>query len=169
MTAGRHFVILWMAVAAMAAGCASNYDERERPPRPSVKGGEFGSAACFLRRSVQDFEVLDDRNLIIFAPGKADAYHMQVSPPNGQLRFVHVLAFESPNSRICGYAGDDLVIADAGIGPRRLSVTGVYRLDAAALEGLQVRFGKKTVAGVAAPKPGEGAEIERSLDPEQKP
>ena len=154
--------------AALAAGCASS-DEREHPPRPSVRAGEFGTPGCFLRQSVQNFDVLDDRNLIIYAPGKADAYHVQVSPPSGQLRFAHALAFESQGSSVCGYAGDGLIIAEAGTGPRRLSITGIYRLDAAALDGLQVRFGKKSVPGATTPQAGEGAEIERGLDAEQKP
>jgi hypothetical protein len=152
----------------MAAGCASSGDS-ERPPRPSVKAGEFGTPGCFLRQSVQNFEVLDDRNLIVFAPRKTDAYHVQVSPSSGELRFTHTLAFESQGSSVCGYGRDGLIVAETGTGPRRLSITSVYRLDAAALDGLRVRFGKQTVPGATTPKAGEGAEIERGLDPEQAP
>jgi hypothetical protein len=158
---GRVAVLL---VAAAALGCASS-GEQQKPARPSVRGGEFGTAGCFLRRLVQDFEVLDDRNLIVFAPGRSDAYHVQVSPPDEQLRFTQLLAFESRDSRVCGYAGDSLTIADGAAGPRRLSVIGSYRLDPAALQGLEARFGiaSAPASGPGQPQPGGGAEIERDL------
>jgi hypothetical protein len=158
-----------LLVAAIAVGCTSS-GEQQRPPRPSVRGGEFGTPGCFLRRLVQDFEVLDDRNLIVFAPGRSDAYHVQVSPPDGQLRFAQLLAFESRDSRICGYAGDSLTMADGTAGPRRLSVTGSYRLDPAALQGLEARFGMAAAParGPAQPQPGEGAAIERDLGSDRR-
>ncbi len=158
-----HRIVVWMAVAMVTGGCASHADG-ERRPRPSVKGGEFGTAACFPRHSIHDFKILDDRNLIIFAPGKSDAYHVQVSPPAAELRFADALGFESHNSRICGIAGDELIIPDAVARRSYRSVTGVYRLDAPALEGLQGRFGPGPVPGKQTPQQGEGAAIERELD-----
>ena len=157
--------ILSLFVATLVAGCAGNGSER--PPRPSVRAGEFGKPACFLRHTVHDFEVLNDRNLIIFAPGRSNAYHVQVSPPDDGLRFAEALAFQSSSSQICGYAGDSLITGGAGGGPGRLTITGVWRLDTAALEGLEGRFGKQTAPGSTAPTPGKGAEIE-PLDPQPK-
>ncbi len=157
-----------MALALVLSACTAGQTGRETPSRPTVQAGEFGTADCFLRRTVQDFEVLDDRNLIVFAPGKSEAYHIQVSMPATELRFASVLAFESRSSRICGYAGDSLLIGDAGPGLRRLPVAGVYRLDEVALEGLQARFGRGAGrAGSQAPQPGGGATIERDLGAEQ--
>jgi hypothetical protein len=151
-----------VAAALLASACGTNQGS-ERPPRPTVRAGEFGAPDCFLRRSVQNFQVLDDRNLIIFAPGKADAYHVQVSPPVVELRFANALAFESRNSRVCGYAGDEVLVGDSGREFSRISVMAVYRLDARALDGLQARFGQAPVPGKPEPQPGEGAELERDL------
>jgi hypothetical protein len=151
-----------IVLAAVVAGCAAAPDA-ERARRPSVKPGEFGTPGCFLPRTVLDFTVLDDRNLVVFAPGRGDAYHVQVSPPSASLRFAQRLAFRSNDSRLCGYAGDSLLVADAPGYDARLSVTGVYRLDERALAGLQARFGKAPPAAAPAPQPGPGAAIEREL------
>lgn len=69
----------------------------------------------------------NSRNLVIFAPGKTDAYHGQVSPPSGQLRPARVRAIQSASSGICGDGGDDLIMADGGVSPQRLAVTGNWR------------------------------------------
>ncbi len=108
------------------------------------------------------FEVLDDRNLIVFAPGRSDPYHMQVSPASSGLRHATVLAFEASSAQICGYAGDSLLVEQPGGGLQRLSVIGVYRLDGPALAGLEARFGKAAPVRPA-PQPAAGAEIERDL------
>ena len=158
---GRHLVTA--SAFALLAACAGRGGDR--PPAPAVRGGEFGRPSCFLRDTVHDFEVLDDRDLIVFAPGRANAYHVQVSPPDSGLRFVESLAFWSSGSQICGFAGDSLITGRMG-GPERLSVTGVWVLDQRALEGLENRFGKRH-AGMAAPLPGKGAEIE-PLEPPPK-
>lgn len=149
-------------VAALLAGCAAVGDGGQ-PARPSVRAGEFGEASCFLRRTVMDFEVLDDRNLIVFAPGRSDPYHMQVSPASSGLRHATVLAFEASSAQICGYAGDSLLVEQPGGGLQRLSVIGVYRLDGPALAGLEARFGKAVAPVQPAPQPAAGAEIERDL------
>jgi hypothetical protein len=150
------------AAALVAAGCASQAGEA-RPVRPSVRPGEFGTPDCFVARLARDFVALDDRNLIVFAPGTSDAYHVQVSPSSGDLRFASTLAFESRNTQVCGHAGDRLMMADAGSRGQRLSVTGVYRLDERELDGLRARFGKAAPGETPAPAPGEGAAIEREL------
>jgi hypothetical protein len=155
-----------LVTAALAHGGCTSQSGQERPSRPSVKPGEFGAADCFTARLVRDFDALDDRNLIVFGPGKSDAYHVQVSPPSPDLRFTDVLAFESRGAaRICGHAGDDLLVADAGH-RERLSVIGVWRLDERALQGLRARFGASRPAPTPAPQPGEGAQIERDLPPQ---
>jgi hypothetical protein len=154
-----------LAAVALLPGCAAIGDG-DLPVRPSVRAGEFGEASCFLRRTVMDFEVLDDRNLIVFAPGRSEPYHMQVSPGSSGLRHATVLAFEASSAQICGYAGDSLLVEQPGGGLQRLSVIGVYRLDEPALAGLEARFGKAVAPARPAPQPAAGAEIERDLGQE---
>ncbi len=158
--------LAWLVLPLLSA-CAGGGGE-EQPARPFVRAGEFGQADCFLRRTVMDFEVLDDRNLIVFAPSRSDPYHMQVSPASSGLRHATVLAFEASSARICGYAGEALLVEQPGGGLQRLSVIGVYRLDEPALAGLEARFGKAAVPAKPVPQPAAGAEIERDLAGEQR-
>ncbi|MCC7259320.1 MAG: hypothetical protein IT486_13220 [Gammaproteobacteria bacterium] len=151
-----------IVVGLLLSGCAGGPDATERT-RPAVAAGEFGTPDCVLRHIVADFDVLDDRNLILFAAGGAEAYHVQVSPPATELRFTDALALESRSTRICGYAGDALLVDVAGQGPRRLAVIGVFRLDEAALAGLRARFGHGPPRPPAVVQPGAGAVIERDL------
>jgi hypothetical protein len=155
MMAARRPRLAIAAAALATAGCTSQAGEG-RPARPAVRPGEFGTPGCFAPRLARDFVPLDDRNLIVFAPGTSDAYHVQVSPST--------LAFESRNTQVCGHAGDRLMMADAGSHGQRLAVTGVYRLDERELDGLRVRFGKTMRGATPAPAQGDGAEIERELE-----
>lgn len=154
----RVFLLL---IAGFSGGC-STLQSQEQVARPTVNPGEFGTSACFFARQALDFEALDDRNLVVFAPSKDNAYHVQISPPAMDLRFANGVAFASRNTQICGYAGDDLLLVN-GASQRRYSVIGVYRLDAAALDALRARFGRVPASAPAEPEPEEGAEIERQL------
>lgn len=156
-TTGSIAVATLIQLAACAGGSSA------ARPSPSVKPGEFGTAACFYRRQVEDFTVLDPSNLIVYAPNKANAYHVYVSPPEPELRSASTLGFSSRSSEICGYSRDALVLDAAG-GHHRVPIFGVYRLNDAALSGLLTRF---RLNG-AKPKPADGAvagpKIDRSLD-----
>jgi hypothetical protein len=154
--------LLCLLIALSAAGCSAP-DATTRAPKTSVKPGEFGAADCFYSRQAQDFKVLDDHNLIVFAPSRTSAYHVVISPPSPELRFANALGFESRNTRICGYAGERLLLAD-GPGARPYAVMGVYRLDEAALQGLTTRFGIGETPKQVEPQPADGAEIEKDLD-----
>jgi hypothetical protein len=154
--------LVGLLIVLSAVGCSAT-DATTRAPKPSVKAGEFGAADCFYSRQAQDFKVLDDHNLIVFAPSRTSAYHVVISPPSSELRFANAMGFESRNTRICGYAGDRLLLAD-GPGARPYAVMGVYRLDEAALQGLSTRFGVGEAPVQTEPQPADGADIEKDLD-----
>lgn len=162
-TINRLAVIAAMGVLALGHGGCASPESSGRPARPVVRPGEFGEAACFFARQAQDFQALDDRNLIVFAPSQSQAYHLQISPPASDLRFANGLAFVSRHTQVCGYPGDDVVVAE-GPAPRRHSITGVWRLDDAALQALRLRFGHGEAPRPVAPAAPEGATIEPELD-----
>jgi hypothetical protein len=151
----------WFAVL-VGNGCAT-HDWSERRARPSVKPGEFGESGCFFARQAQNFQALDDRNLIVLAPSESQAYHLQISPPAFGLRFANGLAFVSNKIQLCGYPGDALLL-DEGGGQRRFSITGVWRLNEDSLQALRARFGHGDAPKPIAPAPPEGASVERELD-----
>lgn len=126
---------------------------KTRVPPPSLTG----TAACFYARQVQDFEVLNRSNLIVYAPNDRHAYHVLISPPSVELRWANALAFLPANDRICGYAGERLVIPAAGTG-QSPAIVAVSRLSPEGLETL--RGGADVAAPVVPAQPGQGAEIE---------
>jgi hypothetical protein len=144
-----------------AAGCASSPATRPAAV-PTVRAGEFGRQDCFLAREAQDFEVLDASNLLLYVPDRRTAYHVHVSPPAPELRHAQVLGFQSRHTRVCGYAGDRLVLDAAG-GAQEHSVTGVYFVDEAAVATLRSRFGLEPRAAPPAPVAPEPGGVQRDL------
>lgn len=168
---GRHRGLLsWakgaLAIAGVIGLAACSTGSGAGRSRPSVKPGEFGTAACFYRSLIEDFTVLDQSNLVVYAPNKANAYHVYISPPDPELGFATTLGFWSRSSQICGYAGDALVLKTAGQSGRA-SIFGVYRLNEAALSGLLARFRLNDARPRPADGTGTGPKIDRSLDDTQ--
>ena len=137
-------------------GCAAVPDSSV--DEGAINAGSTSNQACFYKRQVQDFEVLDRSNFIVYAPNKSRPYHVRISPPSTDLKFANALAFSSRGNRICGYAGDTVLIGVRN--DRRYSVTGVYRLDEIMLEQVLGAYGNVDIET----EPTEGAEIERDLE-----
>jgi hypothetical protein len=74
------------------------------------------------------------------------------------LRFAETLVFLPADARICGYAGERLIV---GTGPaiETLSVIDVSRLAPGSLAALRASAAEETPLP-ARPQPGPGAEIE---------
>ncbi len=157
------------AVATLAAAmvaCAPATGGRRAANLPSP--ADTGTPACFYAGQVSDFSVLDRSNLIVYAPSRQTAYHVRISPPATSLRATDRLSFGPRDARICGYAGERLIVPD-GRGGERFSIIGVSRLTEAGLESLLVAAGRAAGAGAAEeaqPEPAAGAEIHRELEPD---
>ncbi len=154
-------VVVMTLVAATLAACAAGGGAGDT--QPQVSREPAGTSACFYRRQVSDFRALDRSNLIVYAPSKSNAYQVQISPPSTDLRFANAIAFSSRSSRICGYAGERIILG-SGPSPREYSVIGVYRLDDVGLQRLLETYGIGQAAEPLEPEETEGAEIERDLD-----
>jgi hypothetical protein len=101
--------------------------------------------------------VLDRSNLIVYAPTKNNAYHVRISPPSTELRDANALSFGANETRICGYAGDRVLIE--GSRDRSYAVIDVARLSPEGLAALlELRAGAPKPVPV--PQPGPGAEVE---------
>lgn len=149
----------------LAGGCTVG-TSREDSQRAAARE-PAGTSACFYRRQVSDFRVLDRSNLIVYAPSKSNAYQVQISPSSTELKFADAIAFSSRRNRICGYAGDRLIIG-SGPSPREYSVSGVYRLDEVGLQRLLELHGIGKPGEPLEPEETEGAEIERDIDPAEE-
>jgi len=153
-------VSLYCSVLAscILAGCAGR-DGQARVDKASVSAPSLtGTAACFYPREVQDFRVLDRSNVILYSPNDANAYHLRVSPPSTELRFAESLAFLPAGGRICGYAGERLIVGPP-TSAQRFAIIDVARLSPGSLQTL--RGGSEDRAAPAArPRPGPGADVE---------
>lgn len=116
-----------------------------------------GTAACFYPRDVQDFRVVDRSRVILYAPNDANAYQLRISPPSTELRFAESLAFLPAGGRICGFAGERLVVGPA-TSAQRFAIIDVIRLSPGSLQTLRGGAAEGTTPPV--PQPGPGADVE---------
>jgi len=123
--------------------------------------------ACVFTRSITDFRALDRNKLVVWSPGRRNAYLVELSMPVFDLKFANQLAVidRDDNGQLCGYGMDRIVVNSH---PREAStVMGVTRLDDAAIAALEQQYGvtltrKKTKAGNA----GRGASQSAPAQPE---
>ena len=104
------------------------------PPPPPLENGND----CFPRRSVSNFEVLSRTHLIVFAPSKRHPYLVEVSGTCVGLRFSETIAFESRDSRICSYGGDDLLVERS-----RCPIRNITKFDEASLELVRAQYSQR--------------------------
>ncbi|MSR09744.1 MAG: hypothetical protein EXR82_09545 [Gammaproteobacteria bacterium] len=154
-------IALW---ACLLAGCSLTPDRAASSKAPIPPPSATGPSACFFPREVQSFRVLDRSNLIVYAPDDRSAYHVRIASPSTSLRFVERVAFDPPNARICGYAGERLVIG-RGTGTQRVPVIDVSRLAPGSLAALQAGSEGEALP-TARPQPGPGPAIEGTTSPE---
>jgi len=145
----------------IVVGCTS--DGELSGSKSSMSAGNRSS--CFNSSSINDYEVLDRGNLIVYGRPRKRAYHLQISPPNLDLGGTDMISFRSWSSRICGYAGDELIIPNDIFQPR-YSITNVTELDETGLYNLMVQFGKAEPLEEVEPEVTGEPEISRELDNE---
>lgn len=96
--------------------------------------------ACTWFRSIDDWQRLDDRNLIVWGPGKT-AYHVELSMPLFDLRTAESIAFIDGNrdGQLCGFGMDQVVVPHAPIFESS-TILGMTRLDAAGVQQLGAQY-----------------------------
>jgi hypothetical protein len=118
-----------------------------------------GSSDCISTRTIRDYRVLDDANLVVTAQASRQ-YHVTLSRRAPGLRSSWKIGFRSTSGRICG--GFDDILVDDGFGPERIRIASIAQLTPEEYEALLVRFGKKEPAIEPAPANDEvdSAEVE---------
>ncbi len=124
-----------------------------------AKVGRFphstAKADCFFPRRVDNFEVLNDSNLLVF-DGRRRVYHVEVAPPAMDLRHAYGIEFYGTSGRICGNAGERMRVRNGTLSSFPQSVVGVYRLDENMEAVVRAHFGQAT----ALPVPPEDQEAD---------
>ena len=139
-----------MLVACAGSGEPSLGDE----PRVVAGGSD-----CISTRTIRDYRVLDDANLVVTAQASRQ-YHVTLSRRAPGLRSSWKIGFRSASGRVCG--GFDDILVDDGFGPESIRIASITQLTPEEYEALLVRFGKREPAIEPAPANDEveSAEVE---------
>lgn len=114
--------LILTALPAAILGCAGGGPTEEVAERTTPVGAD-----CFTVSLARNFRHLDDHNLIVYAAGR-EPYHVELSQACFGLRGDFAIALRSRTDRMCGFAGDSVIVRGAGF-PERCSVVSVRRLD----------------------------------------
>ncbi|MCW8846387.1 MAG: DUF6491 family protein [Gammaproteobacteria bacterium] len=129
------FLLLWLCLSFLAS-CASVTDD------PAAGAGESeGTQKCLFARTIHNFEVLDDNNLIVWAPDRRSPYKVEILGGCLNLKLANTIAFNT-RGMLCGYAGERVIYKD--MGRKQTCVVGsVRKLSAQEMNALLVEYGKK--------------------------
>lgn len=142
-------------ILGILSACASP-DGRQRTAGDEV---EYRGSDCILIRTVRDYSLLDDRNLLIWGPGKR-AYYVTLFRPAFELRSSIRIGFSSRDDQLCPYGGDAIVVGT--FNREEIGIQAISRVSEEEAEQLLVRYGRKEPDEQQAPEPAEveGAEVE---------
>tara|TARA_B100002049_G_scaffold56661_1_gene40409 strand:- start:45 stop:569 length:525 start_codon:yes stop_codon:yes gene_type:complete len=153
------YLILLLQPVILITSCGQETElSNKSTPRYTMMEG----SSCFNSRDIEDYMVLDRSNLIVYGRPSSRAYHIEISPPATSIRGSDMISFVSWSGRICGFAGDDLLIPNS-IYNERHSIISVKRLDETAQYNLLVRFGKAEPVIEVQPEDDSSPEIKREL------
>ena len=157
------YLILLLQPVILITSCGQEAElSNKSTPRYTMMEG----SSCFNSRDIEDYMVLDRSNLIVYGRPSSRAYHIEISPPATSIRGSDMISFASWSGRICGFAGDDLLIPNS-IYNERHSIISVKRLDETAQYNLLVRFGKAEPVIEVQPEDDSSPEIKRDLGEEE--
>jgi hypothetical protein len=135
---------------------------------PSTDPGEIRDqkvgSDCIWERSIRDYTVLDDSNLIV-RESRSKNYHMELSRRAWGLKSSWQIGFRSSAGRICG-GTSDIIVRDGALDRSSLDgairIRSIRRLTPEDEEDLLIRFGKKEpeIEQPRQPEEVEGAEVE---------
>ena len=153
------YLILLLQPVILITSCGQETElSNKSTPRYTMMEG----SSCSNTRDIEDYMVLDRSNLIVYGRPSSRAYHIEISPPATSIRGSDMISFVSWSGRICGFAGDDLLIPNS-IYNERHSIISVKRLDETAQYNLLVRFGKAEPVIEVQPEDDSSPEIKREL------
>ena len=153
-----------LAAALILTSCAtagSDATAASRPGRIASFPHNLANADCFYRSRIDNFEVLNEANLLVF-DGRRRVYHVEISPPSMDLRHAYGIGFRSSTGRVCGNPGERLQISGGALGGFPSAVIGVYRLDAVTQTAVRAHFGQ-AVAQPQLPEDEDAAAIEELI------
>ena len=110
-------------------------------PAAESQAAKQDDNSCLFAGTINDWRGLDSRNLVIWAPNGHVAYHVTLGFALTDLKSTETLGVIDNNGdgRLCGYGMDQLVIT-SGPYPEKSTITGMTKLDDAALAELGDKY-----------------------------
>lgn len=143
-------------LALVAPGVYAEEARKDGQDAQPVKQERSRGDGCVFSRSINDWQVVDNRTVVVWAPTRKTPYVVELFSPASRLKFEHTLGFEDRNAdgRFCDYGGDSIVIG--GPVPERVPVAKVRRVDADEV--------KLLLAEAQKPKPKASATLPEQSD-----
>lgn len=129
-TIQRLLFALAATIVALVSGCAGSGG--------SSTAGAGLPADCIVNRGVRDYTALDNRNLILYGPGRR-AYHVVMATQSNNLSGEFRIGIYDRDGRICPFGGDAIIV-DGPIA-ERIPIRSIEAVDDAAAEALKVQYG----------------------------
>ena len=150
------YQVLIVFFSSLLLACASSGDNYESAGDPVDQRGRD----CIWQSSIRDYQVLDDRNLIVTASGKR-RYHVELTRRAYGLRSNWKIGFRSPTGQVCAGSGE-VIVEDGFNRLESIHISSVRQLNPDEIDDLLIRFGKKVPEEQEAPVEQEikGAEVE---------
>lgn len=106
-----HRVVRAVGFVTPLAGCTFMAGEAEPPYRPSRLPET--TLECIFIRSIEDWKAIDAYRLVIYAPGRRNAYLVELNSYCPDLRFADSIALDSGlDGQLCGFGGDAILVGN---------------------------------------------------------
>lgn len=127
---------LLAALLAGFIGTAHAATSKQDTGVTAQKGSE-----CVFIRTVGNYQVIDRDKVVIWAPGRRDAYLARLSMPLFGLKSSWQMAMidHDMDGQLCGFSSDRIGVRDVGH-PESASIVSMIRLDAAGLAELEQQY-----------------------------
>ena len=155
--------LLVLPLMALAA-CATSSDGAGDKPKTYQARKMLRTSDCIFSTSINGFKALDDRYVILYGPGRNNAYLAELTPGCFAIRNTTALGTVDGdnNGQICGYGRDSLAYREFGRteGCRIMSLEKLTEL----------RYYEVTGEGPATPKDSDRKKKDKDKDEdEEKP
>ncbi len=121
-----------LALLLVAGGALASNGKDGKSNQPTEKG-----TACIFFSTLYNWQVINDRSLVVWTDGDRDAYLVTLAFPSHELPFAINLGFDDAdgNGLLCPYGGDSVLVRSPG-SPNRFVIESITKLSKAQLDDL---------------------------------
>ena len=125
-----------LSVLLAVVGSAGATASQENKEEAKKVGNE-----CVFIRTVGNYQPIDRDKVVIWAPGRRDAYLAELSMPLFGLKSAWNMAMidRDMDGRLCGFSSDRIGVRDVGH-PESATIVSMRRLDAEQLAALEEKY-----------------------------